>query len=232
LDRNFKSWNCKIQIGDFLRKPYIKLTISDDGCGMDKDTQLRIFEPFFTTKAQGEGTGLGLSTVYGIVKQNDGIINIYSEPGHGTSFKIYFAQCEEADVTIKTVKEKEIPAGHGEVILLVEDELAILEMFKSMLQNIHYKVLAANSPQQALSIASEQRKIDLLMTDVVMPGMNGKVLAQQLKPMFPEMKLLFMSGYTADIIATRGVLEVGVNFISKPFSLPQLALKLQKTLKE
>ena len=212
---------------------YIMLTVSDNGCGMDEKIKEQIFEPFFTTKAPGEGTGLGLATVYGIVKQNEGLINVYSEPGQGTSFKLYFPLYKGADNVEKVQKEKELPVGHGELVMVVEDEEAILELAQSLLESIGYSVLAAGSPQEALRLANKKNiKIEILMTDVVMPGMNGKELANQLLVLYPEMKVLFMSGYTSNVIAHRGVLEEGVNFITKPFTLPDLAHKINETLRQ
>ena len=212
---------------------YIMLAVSDDGCGIDGKIKNKIFEPFFTTKAQGEGTGLGLATVYGIVKQNEGLINVYSEPGQGTSFKIYFPRYKGEDIVEKKEKAKVLPEGHGELILLVEDETAILEMVQSMLESIGYSVITAKTPREALHLVQDQTsRIELLMTDVVMPGMNGKELAIQLHHSFPDMKVVFMSGYTSNVIAHRGVLDKGVNFITKPFSLPALAEKLHEVLKQ
>ena len=210
------------------------LTVSDDGCGMDQETLTQVFEPFFTTKTIGQGTGLGLSTVYGIIKQNKGLINVYSELAQGTTFKLYFpcykgvVQTEQAEKEI----EIELPVGHGQHILLVEDEAAILELTQSMLEGIGYSVIAINTPQEALSLAQEQRdKIELLITDVMMPRMNGKELANRLHDFYPEMKVLFISGYTSNVIAHRGVLDKGINFIKKPFSLSDLAVKLSEVLK-
>ena len=213
---------------------YVMLTVSDDGCGMDQETLTQVFEPFFTTKTIGQGTGLGLSTVYGIIKQNKGLINVYSELAQGTTFKLYFpcykgvVQTEQAEKEI----EIELPVGHGQHILLVEDEAAILELTQSMLEGIGYSVIAINTPQEALSLAQEQRdKIELLITDVMMPRMNGKELANRLHAFYPEMKVLFISGYTSNVIAHRGVLDKGINFIKKPFSLSDLAVKLSEVLK-
>jgi two-component system, cell cycle sensor histidine kinase and response regulator CckA len=207
---------------------YVVLSISDDGSGMDEETRKNIFEPFFTTKAEGEGTGLGLATVYGIVKQNGGLIHVYSEEGQGTTFKVYFPRYTSQGLSETSSTEEQQLSGHGELIMLVEDEPAILEMTKLMLQKSNYQVIAAGTPQEALNLAEEQSsKIELLITDVVMPGMNGKQLADRFRSNYPDLKILFMSGYTSDIIAQRGMLETGVNFINKPFSISMLAKKLR-----
>jgi len=210
---------------------YVRLVVSDNGCGMSKETLDRIFEPFFTTKDVGKGTGLGLATVYGIVKQNDGFINVYSEPGLGTTFSIYLhrhmgtpEQSRREVVTMPT------PRGL-ETILLVEDELSILNMATMILSRQGYSVLQANSAVEAICQAKEHiGEIGLLITDVIMPEMNGRDLAIKLQSMFPQLKCLFMSGYTADIISQHGVLDEGVHFIQKPFSLPDLATMVRKIL--
>ncbi len=225
LDEAYCKVNTYAEPGSF-----VVLTVSDTGCGMDAETQSQIFEPFFTTKGLGEGTGLGLSTVYGIVKQNEGFINVYSEPGQGTTFNIYIPEYAVTETELPEEKTVALPEGHGETILLVEDEKAILDMVQSMLGQIGYSVIVASTPEEALSRARDENvHIDLLVTDVVMPGMNGKELAGQLHASFPEMKILFMSGYTSDIIARRDVLDEGVDFINKPFSRLQLAEKLWET---
>lgn len=210
---------------------YVRLVVSDNGCGMDKDTQDRIFEPFFTTKDTGKGTGLGLATVFGIVKQNNGFINVYSEPGVGTTFSIYLPRHSGTQaLTDKIGATMSAPRGL-ETILLVEDELSILTMTSMILAKQGYSVLQANSPAEAIRLAKEHvGKISLLITDVIMPEMNGKDLADSLKSLSPQLKCLFMSGYTADAITQHGVLEEGVNFIEKPFSLPALATKVREIL--
>ena len=210
---------------------YVRLAVSDDGCGMDKDTQSHLFEPFFTTKAMGEGTGLGLATVYGAVKQNSGYINVYSEPGHGTTFTIYLPrQLDRAAQMQAAGTTRTVPSGH-ETILLVEDEPSILALAEKMLVRQGYTVLVANTPSEAIRLA-EQRpgEIHLLMTDVVMPEMNGRVLAKNLLVLYPQIKRLFMSGYTADVIAHQGVLHEGMHFIQKPFTLDNLAAKVREAL--
>jgi two-component system cell cycle sensor histidine kinase/response regulator CckA len=210
---------------------YVLLAFSDNGCGMDKETQGKLFEPFFTTKAVGEGTGLGLATVYGIVKQNNGFINVYSEPGQGTTFKIYLPRhAAKAEQTLKTGAAEPIDCGH-ETILLVEDEQAIRKMTAMMLTRQGYTVLQAGTPGEAIRLAeAHPGKINLLMTDVVMPEMNGRDLAKNILSLHPSIKRLFMSGYTANVIAHHGVLDEGVNFIQKPFSMQDLAAKLRQVL--
>ena len=210
---------------------YVLLAVSDNGSGMEKETLANIFEPFFTTKKEGQGTGLGLATVYGIVKQNNGFINVYSEPGQGTTFRIYLPRCPDEDrETHDDQQEIEIQGGH-ETILIVEDEETVLRLSKNMLEMLGYNVLTADSKDQALNLFREHsHNIDLLITDVVMPNINGKELSELIVAIKPGLKCLFMSGYTADIIALQGVLDEGVKFISKPFSLKDLAAKVREVL--
>jgi PAS domain S-box-containing protein len=210
---------------------YVLLTVSDDGCGMDHDTLSRIFEPFFTTKEIGKGTGLGLATVYGIVKQNNGFINVYSEPGHGTAFKLYLPRHMAGTVAAQRQDQTApVPGGH-ETILLVEDEPSILNMAKLMLETFGYRVLSASTPGEAVRLADgHDGRIDLLIVDVIMPEMKGPDLAKQVVSLYPDIVCLFMSGYSGDVIAHRGVLDAGVNFIQKPFSMQNLAVKVRKVL--
>ncbi|WP_187426698.1 PAS domain S-box protein [Geothermobacter ehrlichii] len=210
---------------------YVLLAVSDNGCGMDKETLANIFEPFFTTKETGQGTGLGLATVYGIVKQNNGFINVYSEPGHGTTFKIYLPRYQgEARLPRQDGHGVTAPCGQ-ETILLVEDEPAILDATKTMLEQQGYTVLPASSPGEALRLAeAHSGEIHLLMTDVIMPEMNGRDLARNLTALYPNLKSLFMSGYTANVIAHHGVLNENVNFIPKPFGMQALCVKVREVL--
>lgn len=210
---------------------YVRLDVSDNGCGMDNDTLSRIFEPFFTTKEAGKGTGLGLSMVYGIVKQNNGFIDVSSAPGTGTRFTIYLPRhASQTEQTHNEVVNVSGPLGL-ETILLVEDELALLNMASMILEKQGYSVLQANSPAEAIRLAKEHvGRIALMITDVIMPEMNGKNLADNLKSFSPELKCLFMSGYTADAISPHGILDEGMNFIQKPFSLPALATKVRAVL--
>jgi ABC-type amino acid transport substrate-binding protein/signal transduction histidine kinase/CheY-like chemotaxis protein len=214
----------------FLPGEFVMLAVSDDGCGMDKGTLENIFEPFFTTKDVDQGTGLGLATVYGIVKQNNGFINVYSEIGKGTTIKIYLARHAGAVVETKPESSAEIPRGQGEIVLLVEDEISMLNLTTRILERLDYFVLAAETPGEAMRLAAEHAgEIHLLITDVIMPEMNGRDLANQLQSLYPELKTLFMSGYTANVIAHRGVLDEGVHFIQKPFSMKELAGKIRET---
>jgi CheY-like chemotaxis protein len=215
----------------FIPGEFVMLAVSDNGCGMDKETQERIFEPFFTTKEVGKGTGLGLATIYGIVKQNQGFINVYSEPGKGTTFRIYLPRyggdMDEASTGIVS----EIIPGQGETVLLVEDEQKIIRMAQIMLEKLGYRVLSASAPGEAIRLASEHTgEIHLLMTDVVMPEMSGRDLADHLHALYPDLRVLFMSGYTADVIAHHGVLDAGVCFIQKPFSFRDLSTKVREAL--
>jgi len=210
---------------------YSMLTVSDDGEGMDHETLSQAFEPFFTTKAQDRGTGLGLATVYGIVKQNNGFINIYSEKGHGTTVRVYLPRSrDQAAPEEKTPVQSEMTRGM-ETVLLVEDEPALLKLSKHLLEQLGYTVIPAMRPNSAVKIASEyQGRIDLLMTDVIMPEMNGRDLWVKLEKEFPSLRCLFMSGYTADVIADHGILEARVHFLQKPFSIDALADKVREAL--
>jgi PAS domain S-box-containing protein len=221
---------CSMHAG-FVPGEFVVLAVSDDGRGMDKEIQRRIFEPFFTTKALGQGTGLGLSTVYGIVKQNDGFINVYSEPGHGSTFRIYLPRCGSETADSGRVSAAYTPEGRGETVLLVEDEVPILTVAAAMLRRLGYTVLAANTASEAIRLCeTHDGKIHLLLTDVVMGDMNGRDLAARLSSIRPDLRRLFMSGYTATVIAHRGVLEEGVDFIQKPFSMHDLAAKVGAAL--
>lgn len=210
---------------------YVMLSVSDTGCGMDKETQERIFDPFFTTKAVGRGTGLGLATVYGIVKQNKGFINVYSEINHGTSFQIYIPATEISMEPIQPGSGLEKPFNGSETVLIVEDDAGILEIAEAILSEFGYTVVTAKTPHQAINMAlALAPTIDLLLTDVVMPMMNGRELSKRLEEIVPGIKCLYMSGYTANVIAHHGVLNEGVNFISKPFTGNDLARKLRQAL--
>jgi CheY-like chemotaxis protein len=209
----------------------VRLAVSDNGCGMEKETLENIFDPFFTTKGVGAGTGLGLATVYGIVKQNNGFINVYSEPGQGTTFTIYLPRHLGEPEQARTEGAAEPALTGHENILLVEDESGILKGVKKILETLGYQVLTASTPGEAIRIAGEHDKeIHLLITDVVMPEMNGRDLAERLLSLYPHLKRLFMSGYTADVIAHHGVLDKGVYFIQKPFSRNDLAAKVRDVL--
>ena len=217
----------------FLPGDYVLLAVSDNGCGMDAGTISHIFEPFFTTKRMGQGTGLGLATVYGAVKQNNGFIDVYSEPGQGTTFKIYLPRHTAGGVyETRDVPPREAARG-TETILLVEDEPMILELTAKMLERLGYGVLAVRTPGEAIRLAREHAGgIDLLMTDVVMPEMNGRDLAQNLLAICPGIRQLFMSGYTANVIAHHGVLDEGVHFIQKPFTSRDLGARIREALEK
>jgi CheY-like chemotaxis protein len=217
----------------FAPGEYVMLAVSDNGCGMDKETLINIFEPFFTTKEMGKGTGMGLSMVYGIVKQNNGFINIYSDPGFGTAVKI-FLPCYEGKTDHAELKgPSEAVKGGLETIMLVEDELEILKLTKTTLERLGYTVLPANSPGEAIRLANEYAgQIDLLITDVVMPEMNGRDLAKNLLSLYPDIKRLFMSGYTAEVINHSGVLDERVYFIQKPFSVKELDAKVREAMEK
>ena len=210
---------------------YVKLSISDSGAGMTAEIKEMIFEPFFTTKEIHTGTGLGLATVYGIVKQNNGFINVYSEPGEGSTFKIYLPRYLGVTDEKREEEDEKAISGSGETILFVEDEPALRVMGETMLNGLGYNAIAAGSPNEAISFAKEHKGgIDLLITDIVMPEMNGNELACHLKGLLPSLKILFMSGYTANVIVHHGVLDRGVNFMQKPFSRTQLSRKVRKIL--
>jgi len=211
--------------------PHVMVSVSDTGCGMDEKTKAHIFEPFFSTKDSGKGTGLGLSTVYGIVKQSEGSIWVYSEVGIGTTFKVYLPRVDMA-LDIAPASDKfEKPKGGSQTILIVEDDGALLHVAHRSLEERGYAILTAQSPADAINICeSHLGPIDLMVTDVVMPGMNGTQLATRLSALRPEMKVLYVSGYTDDTIVRHGVLEPGVAFLQKPFSARTLARKVGEVL--
>ena len=215
----------------FLPGAYIMLAVSDNGCGMDQKVLSKLFDPFFTTKELGKGTGLGLATIYGIVKQNNGFINVYSEPGKGTTFRIYLSRYDGDAKEDHSEDVKHEFEGGTETVLLVEDEIMILNFCSKMLKKFGYQVLAANTPTEALELAETHKgTIDLLITDVVMMEMSGSDLAAQLETTFPGIKTLYMSGYTANVIAHHGLLNEGIVFLQKPFSGNELAIKIRKAL--
>jgi PAS domain S-box-containing protein len=211
---------------------YIMIAITDTGIGMDSETLARIFEPFFTTKEQGKGTGLGLSTVYGIVKQSDGFIWAYSEPGRGTSFKIYLPRVEGEAAIPAEMAESPVELPHGtETVLLVEDEESVRNLIRTILQEYGYTVLEAYHGGEALRMAiRHEGSIHLLLTDVVMPLMSGRQLAEKLAPLRPETKVIYMSGYTDHTIVHHGILEPGTVFLQKPFTPGTLTRKLREIL--
>jgi two-component system cell cycle sensor histidine kinase/response regulator CckA len=210
---------------------YVRLAVTDSGTGMDAATQTHIFEPFYTTKEQGKGTGLGLATVYGIVKQSDGYIWVDSAPAKGTSFEIYLPRYV-GEVVVKPPKICPAETLHGsESILLVEDSEPVRKLAQAFLEAAGFRVLSAENGEAALLVAARSgANFDLLVTDVVMPGMNGRILAEQLLPQFPGMKVLYMSGYTDSFIAGHGVLDAGVNLLHKPFTEDVLICKAREVL--
>ncbi|HOW66078.1 MAG TPA: ATP-binding protein [Candidatus Paceibacterota bacterium] len=226
FDSAYAQTHADCQAGD-----YVMLAISDSGAGMDKDVLAHLFEPFFTTKGVKRGTGLGLATVYGVVKQNGGMISVYSEVGRGTTFKVYLPRIEAEAVVYPPNKEQRDLRG-TETVLLVEDEEQILKLGQRVLLQQGYKVLAAHSPEEALSLVEQYPEpIDLMITDVIMPGMNGKELHEKMvATRASAMKCLFMSGYTANVIAHHGVLDDGVFFLQKPFTVQTLAEKVRDVL--
>jgi PAS domain S-box-containing protein len=215
---------------DCLPGAYVLLAVSDTGCGMAPEVREHLFEPFFTTKEIGKGTGLGLATVYGIVKQNNGFIDVTSAPGHGTTVEIFMPRTEERAAV--RFSDMELEPAHGtETVLLVEDEEAILKLGLTILQRYGYTVIAAQTPGEALSLAQQhQAPIHLLLTDVIMPQMNGKELRDRIATLRPEIKALFMSGYSADLIAHHGIIEEGIQFLQKPISVKALAAKVREVL--
>jgi two-component system, cell cycle sensor histidine kinase and response regulator CckA len=214
-----------------LAGPHVMLAVSDTGSGIDQKTQARIFEPFFTTKELGKGTGLGLSTVYGIVKQSGGNIWIYSELGRGTTFKIYLPRVDEGAQEYKRTSDVDQLVHGTETILLVEDEEMLRKLAHQTLTMCGYQVLDAASGDEALSLSKQHEgSIPLLLTDVIMPGMSGREVATRLLENRPELRVLFMSGYTDDAIVHQGVLDESANFIQKPFNLDSLVKKVREVL--
>ena len=226
LDEDYCNLHPHVKQGE-----YVRLVVSDNGEGMDQETQNNIFDPFFTTKEEGQGTGLGLATVYGIVKQHDGHIEVYSEIGEGTTFKVYFPLIrEKAEAITRTSPLKDLPHG-TETVFIVEDESMVRNIAIKILTRLGYKVMSADDGTHALATIHDKAvSIDLLLTDIVMPKMNGRELAEKLQKEYPEMKVLFSSGYTEDVIAHHGVLEEGLSFIGKPYTPQALAKKVREVL--
>jgi PAS domain S-box-containing protein len=226
LDDGYQRAHASVKPG-----PYVMLAVSDTGCGMDAETQLRIFEPFFTTKEKGKGTGLGLSTVYGIVKQSGGYVFVDSEPGRGATFKIYLPRVEEEAAAGLPERTARLGCRGSESILLVEDEESVRELIAEALQAQGYNVLVAGNGQEALALAAPAHcRIDLMITDVVMPGMSGRELTTRMAQSRPGLRVLYLSGYTEDAIVHHGVLDAETAFLQKPFSLDALACKVREVL--
>jgi signal transduction histidine kinase/ActR/RegA family two-component response regulator len=226
LDENYARNHVAVKSG-----PYVMLSVSDTGVGMTPEVRDRVFEPFFTTKEKGKGTGLGLSTVYGIMKQSGGNIWVYSEPGKGTTFKIYLPRVDEPlEEAGEKVVQKEL-TGRGETILVVEDEEKVRQLTVQILTKNGYTVLEASHGDEASHICEQHKgPIHLMVMDVVMPGMNGRQLAKSLEPHHPEMKVLYMSGYTDNAIVHHGILEKGLSFLQKPFTMDGLVRKVREVL--
>jgi CheY-like chemotaxis protein len=210
---------------------YVQLEISDNGTGMDETVLAHLFEPFFTTKRRGEGTGLGLATVYGIIKQSGGYIAVQSQPGVGTTFTIYLPQTTQEEMPLGPIDRSARTRGGSETILLVEDQPEVRAIARTMLTRQGYRVLEAEGGSEALAlVASRKEPIHLLLTDVIMPALGGQDLAVQLLPMRPDMRVLFASGYTDDALVQQGVLQPGADLIQKPFSREALLQKVRAVL--
>ncbi len=206
------------------------LAVSDTGLGMTDEVKNRIFDPFFTTKKIGQGTGLGLSTAYGIVKQSGGFIAVFSEPGEGTTFEVYLPRAEAKDQALQDEPQFTDLRGH-ETILIVEDEKAVRKLTSRILSSAGYTVLsAANGGEALLECDRHAGKIHLVLTDVVMPRMSGKELSARLTKVYPDLKVLFMSGYTDNAIVQHGILDEGTHFLAKPFTSPELLKKIRVVL--
>jgi CheY-like chemotaxis protein len=225
LDESYARAHPGVEPGD-----YVMIAVSDNGQGMDAETRRRIFEPFFTTKDVGKGTGLGLATVYGMVKQTGGDIWVYSEPGHGTTFKLYFPRVAE-QAADESPDPALLPETRGETILVVEDEEPVRNLTVTMLQHMGYRVLKAAGGDEALAASDRfAGEISLLLTDVVMPKMSGRKLASEMRLRRPSVRVLYLSGYTENTVVHHGVLDSGVEFLAKPFSREMLALKIREVL--
>jgi len=227
LDARF----CKEHLGA-VPGDHVLLTVSDTGCGMTPEVLEHIFEPFFTTKGVGQGTGLGLATVYGIVRQNEGFLTVHSEPGRGSSFRIYLPRTlAQESLSAADAIATQTPRGQGETLLVVEDNDSLLRLAFEALESLDYRVLAMGAPSEALALPEAALEgVSLLITDVVMPEMNGLELADRLCQRRPGLKCLFVSGYSADIMANQGFLPEGLAFLQKPLSIRNLAIKIREIL--
>ena len=226
LDEAFSAEHPEVSPG-----PYVALSVEDEGSGIDEDLLGHIFEPFFTTKEEGQGTGLGLATVYGIARQNEGIVTAESGPGRGMTVRVYLPRCDEPAVEERASSESTaLPRGE-ETVLLVEDEAALLALTRRTLEKAGYRVLGAGSPAEALELLEgESGAIDVAVLDVVMPGMSGAELSRRLIEIRPGLRCLFISGYPFDLVSSRNLLSPGVEFLQKPFSGHDLAVRVRKLL--
>ncbi|TAL31650.1 MAG: response regulator [Spirochaetes bacterium] len=226
FDEKYGRTHLTVQPGE-----YVMLSVSDTGTGMDEEVKRHLFEPFFTTKPKGKGTGLGLATIYGAVRQNNGTIEVYSEPGMGTTFKVYFPRIAAGEEASAERRSSRTAPGGTETILLVEDDDLVLRFSLSVLKNLGYTVISSSTAEEALRAAARHEgRIDMLLTDVVLPGMNGRALAEKLIEKRPECKVLYASGYTEDVVLHHGVLQGDISFIAKPFSPQALAKKIREVL--
>jgi two-component system cell cycle sensor histidine kinase/response regulator CckA len=223
-DEAYVSMHPQVQPG-----PYVMLAVTDNGRGMSTETKERLFEPFFTTKPAGQGTGLGLSTVYGIVRQSGGRIWVYSEPDHGSTFKIYFPCIDDPVTDVSTPIQVELRGN--ETILVVEDQEEVRTFAVMALEKFGYRVFSAAGPEEAMTFCrSHGEMMDMVVTDVIMPGMSGRQLVERLKALLPNLRVLYMSGYTDNAIAHHGVLEANVEYLQKPFRADRLAEKVRLVL--
>jgi CheY-like chemotaxis protein len=225
LDDSYRPENTFIKNG-----PYVMISVSDNGEGMDRETQARIFEPFFTTKEKGKGTGLGLSTVYGIIKQSGGYVFVQSEPDRGTVFTIYFPRVDEPSEATGATPLSLSAVGGSETVLLVEDEDSVRQLVRETLESRGYRVLEAANGADALTLAAHTDPIHLVITDVVMPGLNGHELVQQLQPTRPTLKVLYLSGYAQDAFPATAAADSQKTFLQKPFTLQSLSRKVREIL--
>jgi CheY-like chemotaxis protein len=225
LDDDYAKTHLSVRPG-----PHVALTVTDTGTGMTPQVQARLFEPFFTTKEPGKGTGLGLATVYGIVTRAGGSVNVYSEVGRGTSLKVYFPTADAAEIVVEAPPPVARPQARTETVLVVEDAEGLRELARRLLQRQGYTPLIAANAEEALRLFEQNASIDVLLTDVVMPGASGPELARQLVERRPLLKVIYMSGYTEDAIVHHGVLNPGIAFLHKPFTSETLGRKIREVL--
>ena len=226
IDEEYCRTHLQIEAGN-----YVLLTVSDNGTGIDRDALPHVFEPFFTTKGVDKGTGLGLATVYGIIRQNRGGITVHSEPGKGAAFNIYIPSLPPSGDSGDSASDEAKPASSMGRVLLVEDDGMVRTITQAMLEKLGCTVVAARSPEEALSLCTgAETRVDLLLTDVVMPEMSGAELRDRIRAVQPDIRVLFMSGYPSNVIADHGVLEEGIHFVQKPFNMNELAKKVRDAM--